>query len=515
MLTPPPSSLFLPIFLPLILPLFLPLSSPPQVGMHTTAVIVNVDKSRISVDLSIKPRYLHQTEDWWLSKRFYSNGHPADNEKCALKWWEGTGKDVRCLFDRRFDERAACEAFHRAEEASLNRVGAVNSQLQHRMEVVVASATSTASAVGPPKGKSGMKMRTIYHPLFANISYKEAEERLRREGKGAGEVLFRPSSKGPDNISITWAFQDSWFKHLDVEERGKMPGQLGLATELYVKEVDEKYSECFSDLDEITARYIEPMNDLVGEVLRDSHFLDGSKEEVEKEMLDAMRAHPNVAQYRMRFNSRTPGTFTLTWVDSKGSIKTGLITVTPKGFVPSEDKAPDPSKGPNSVKRKELGLFKSLSALYEWFKDLQSRSRVRPPPSQGRPTSSSHHHQQQQQDQQRRSRFEQPPGPPGRMPPPPAPVPMPMPMPMPRAPTRARSQVPMPMPPPVRAYSVPPAPYQPAPPGWNASTTGYPPMQPGMPQPGVQQGMPQGMHAPPAPYQPPPPAPYQPPPPSG
>jgi len=40
-----------------------------------------------------------------------------------------------------------------------------------------------------------MKMRTIYHPLFANVSYKEAEDRLTREEKGAGEVLFRPSSK--------------------------------------------------------------------------------------------------------------------------------------------------------------------------------------------------------------------------------------------------------------------------------------------------------------------------------
>ena len=40
------------------------------------------------------------------------------------------------------------------------------------------------------------KFRPIHHPLFGNLSYKEAEERLRREGKGSGEVVFRPSSKG-------------------------------------------------------------------------------------------------------------------------------------------------------------------------------------------------------------------------------------------------------------------------------------------------------------------------------
>ena len=48
-------------------------------------------------------------------------------------------------------------------------------------------------------------------------------------------MLVRPSSKGPDQISITWAFQENWFKHFDVEERGKMPGQLELADQLYVK----------------------------------------------------------------------------------------------------------------------------------------------------------------------------------------------------------------------------------------------------------------------------------------
>ena len=30
--------------------------------------------------------------------------------------------------------------------------------------------------------------RNIYHPLFANLDYKGAEERLLREGKGTGEV---------------------------------------------------------------------------------------------------------------------------------------------------------------------------------------------------------------------------------------------------------------------------------------------------------------------------------------
>ena len=32
-------------------------------------------------------------------------------------------------------------------------------------------------------------------------------------------------------------FQENWYKHFDVEERGKRPGQTGLAPQLFVKEV--------------------------------------------------------------------------------------------------------------------------------------------------------------------------------------------------------------------------------------------------------------------------------------
>ena len=106
---------------------------------------------------------------------------------------------------------------------------------------------------------------------------------------------------------------------------------------LPTQESDDKYSECFSSLDEITARYIEPMNDLVSEVLRDkTRFHPGTRDEVEASMLDHLRKFPKIAVYRMRFNRKPdrdlPGTFTLTWVDSHQRIKTGLITVTPKVY---------------------------------------------------------------------------------------------------------------------------------------------------------------------------------------
>lgn len=37
-----------------------------------------------------------------------------------------------------------------------------------------------------------------------------------------GEIIIRPSSKGANFLAITWAFQTDWFKHIDIEERGKL-----------------------------------------------------------------------------------------------------------------------------------------------------------------------------------------------------------------------------------------------------------------------------------------------------
>lgn len=71
-------------------------------------------------------------------------------------------------------------------------------------------------------------MRQVHHPLFANCGYKEAEARLTREGKGAGEVIIRPSSKGPNMLGITWAFQANEYVHVEVEEINKKEGNLGL-----------------------------------------------------------------------------------------------------------------------------------------------------------------------------------------------------------------------------------------------------------------------------------------------
>lgn len=39
----------------------------------------------------------------------------------------------------------------------------------------------------------------------------------------AGEFIFRPSSKGPNNITLTWKFYQNNIVHIDIQELNKAP----------------------------------------------------------------------------------------------------------------------------------------------------------------------------------------------------------------------------------------------------------------------------------------------------
>lgn len=65
-------------------------------------------------------------------------------------------------------------------------------------------------------------MRRINHPKFKNINSLKAGELLK--DLEYGEFVFRPSSKGPDNITLTWKFFSNNIVHIDIQEYEKAPG---------------------------------------------------------------------------------------------------------------------------------------------------------------------------------------------------------------------------------------------------------------------------------------------------
>lgn len=295
-----------------------------RVGQHVEAVVVGVKKDRLQLDLSIKPSLLEKSESWWMEQRC--------EQRPAREWWESQGKNPSLLFDKDFDIKEALKLCSEEEKAQQKSSETISQQL------TAASLSGARGGVGAAGGGSGggkaggrSLMRVVHHPLFANLDFKAAEERMRLEGKGAGEVLVRPSSKGANFLTITWAFQDNWYKHISVEEKGKRAGDLGLGTQLFVQEED--LAEPYNDLDELFSRYIEPMNDLVSVVVKHRTFMKGTEAEVNAMMFAKRAESPQRIPYFFRFEANKPGLFTLTWlslnVRSESPVKTLRVEVRP------------------------------------------------------------------------------------------------------------------------------------------------------------------------------------------
>ena len=298
-----------------------------QVGQRIIAVVVGVDKERQSLDMSIKPTYIQSEEDWWIRNRFQN--------RQMQKWFENVRatpiRDLSRLYMQHFQEE---EAFKQYRESLVNDIGGVVSTTE----------------VQRPKGRIA-NQRHIVHPLFVNCGAKEAEERLLSSltsvggTKYDGNVIIRPSSKGPDCLSITWAFnlESQSFMHFDIEEKGKQPGSLGLGSQLFIKY--GSITEPFMDLDEIYIRFVDPMNDFAQLMKVHKSFRSCSVEDVEKTMKDDFLRDNTKVPYYIRYEPNTPGMYVLTWYSYKSSnpIKKAKIVLLPTGYLMERRMFPRPA----------------------------------------------------------------------------------------------------------------------------------------------------------------------------
>ena len=96
------------------------------------------------------------------------------------------------------------------------------------------------------------------------------------------------------------------YAHIDIKEYDKKESNLGLGHRLIVQETD-MLDEIYSDLDEIYARYIEPMNDLVTTIVAHPKFKMGSPEEVTQYLNNEIAVDPNRIPYCIRYEPNVPG----------------------------------------------------------------------------------------------------------------------------------------------------------------------------------------------------------------
>jgi transcription elongation factor SPT6 len=199
--------------------------------------------------------------------------------------------------------------------------------------------------------------RVIAHPQFKNVGYQQAVNYL--NGMEIGECIIRPSSKGVDHLTVTWKVNLNCYQHVDVLEEKKM-NAFSVGKRLIID------GEDFEDLDEIIARYINPMANYVREIMSHKNYQDlndnsqnkrnGVEENmtlknqnIEKYLLDERTKNPIRIPYVFTCCINYPGKFMISYM-VKLKVRSEYITVTHEGF------------------KFRLKIFKMFNELLSWFK---------------------------------------------------------------------------------------------------------------------------------------------------
>ncbi|XP_039221449.1 transcription elongation factor SPT6 isoform X1 [Crotalus tigris] len=186
--------------------------------------------------------------------------------------------------------------------------------------------------------------RVIAHPSFHNINFKQAEKMM--ETMDQGDVVIRPSSKGENHLTVTWKVCDNIYQHVDVREEGK-ENAFSLGATLWIN------TEEFEDLDEIVARYVQPMASFARDLLSHKYYHEcngGDRKRLEELLIKTKKEKPTFIPYFICACKDLPGTFLLGY-QPRGTPRIEYVTVTPEGF------------------RYRNHIFPTVNGLFRWFKD--------------------------------------------------------------------------------------------------------------------------------------------------
>jgi len=184
------------------------------------------------------------------------------------------------------------------------------------------------------KARPKVFVRAINHPLFKNITSQEAEQLL--QNKEIGELVIRPSSRGQDYLTITWKFYDNVYAHINIHEQDKLNAR-SLGRKLYIG------TEKYEDLDEILARYMEPLLTYAQDVMKFRNFRHGNQSEVELLLREAKSQAPQSIPYFLHIAFDFPGKFVLSYMPNSRP-RHEYVTVTSEGFFFRKQRFTNPEK---------------------------------------------------------------------------------------------------------------------------------------------------------------------------
>lgn len=165
--------------------------------------------------------------------------------------------------------------------------------------------------------------RNIKFEKFKNMSYTDCCNYLRN--KDIGECVFRPSSIGNNNLTLSYKFYKHIICHLDIVEEEKLPGE-NIGKKLRIS------SETYSSLDEILKRYVVPCSQLIKESIKNRKFMPcDTKSDFENKLKEDKKKQTSIINYNYTILKDYPGYIVLGYVPKVNPIYE-YIKIKPKGL---------------------------------------------------------------------------------------------------------------------------------------------------------------------------------------
>ena len=159
---------------------------------------------------------------------------------------------------------------------------------------------------------------------FKNVSFEVAIDFL--SGREVGDFIIRPSSKGKNNLTITWKFYDFIYVHLDLEEAFKGPNDL-IGRKLKLKDAT------YDNLDELIAGYIQPCNMIDNQIRAHKKFEKGAPDTIELKLKQEKEKDSKTIPYLFGFSTDAPQYIILFYISKGMEITKEYIKIKPKGLL--------------------------------------------------------------------------------------------------------------------------------------------------------------------------------------
>lgn len=291
-------------------------------GQVVTAIVTEVKKDHMTVDLSLKMEHFKKKPSTWERPQSLP------------------------ILDIHFDINAA---------SKIEDMNAKNREA--RIEALLTSLGSKSGADGDTGGtrrRGRIVRRACTHPAFVNARNDEVDRRLRDGGAAmVGEALIRPSNKSSDSLAIHWVVKEGHIKVIEVLEEDK-------ETDASIGNILKVKGEKYESIDELLGRYIAPMNDFVEELVNHRKFMDFPEDEVDEKLKAMKKEQPRSIPYALCWMEMHPGYASLRYI-STATPRNHSIGISPKGFLWRENCYSSLDQLLNAFKKNPQGVSKSAA----------------------------------------------------------------------------------------------------------------------------------------------------------